>query len=247
MKDSELFKFGIGLFETIKVIDKEIFLDEHLDRLFNSIETLNLNYRIEKNQLRKDIKNYIKTNNIKNKALRITIFDEGYTFSTRDIIYTEENYNKGFSLNICDKKRGESFIYKYKTCNYFENVYYKNLAKDNGFDDMIFIDYNNFLLEACFSNIFFIKDKKVFTPSEELYLLNGIIRQKIIKICKENNIEIIEEKIKKEKIYEFDFAFLSNSLMDVIKIEKIDDKLYNSDNKIFNKIKILLENEYKKY
>ena len=57
---------------------------------------------------------YIKHNNIKNKALRVTLFDEGYNISTRDIIYNDKMYNKGFKLTISPIKRGDSIIYRHK-------------------------------------------------------------------------------------------------------------------------------------
>ena len=44
--NSELSKFGIGLFETIKIEEYPIDLDLHLDRLFNSVNELNLTINI---------------------------------------------------------------------------------------------------------------------------------------------------------------------------------------------------------
>ena len=87
--NSTLAKFGMGLFETIKVTDHPLDLDLHLDRLFNSIEELNLNIKENKEFYRKTILEYIDKNDVKNKALRLTVFDEGYNISLRDISYNE--------------------------------------------------------------------------------------------------------------------------------------------------------------
>lgn len=234
--NSELSKFGIGLFETIKIEDDPLDLDLHMNRMFKSIESLNMNIKYHKEFLTQAILNYIDDNKIKNKALRITVFDEGYNISTRPITYSEETYNKGFKLTISPIKRGDSIIYKHKTTNYYENIYTKKYATENNFDDGLFVNYENIILECSMSNIFFIKEDKIYTPHEELPILNGIMKRKILDICKKLNIEVIEGEIKLEDIKNFDFAFISNSLMKAMKISQIDQIAYPSNNEVFKKI-----------
>jgi len=234
--NSELSKFGIGLFETIKVEEGPLDLDLHMNRMFKSIESLNMNIKYHKEFLTKAILNYIDDNKIKNKALRITVFDEGYNISTRPITYNEETYNKGFKLTISPIKRGDSIIYKHKTTNYYENIYTKKYATENNFDDGLFVNYENIILECSMSNIFFIKEDKIYTPHDELPILNGIMKRKILDICKNLNIEVIEGEMKIENISKFDFAFISNSLMKAMKISQIDEIIYPSNNEVFEKI-----------
>lgn len=234
--NSELSKFGIGLFETIKIEEDPLDLDLHMNRMFKSIESLNMNIKYHKEFLTQSILNYIDNNKIKNKALRITVFDEGYNISTRPITYDEEIYKKGFKLTISPIKRGDSIIYKHKTTNYYENIYTKKYATENNFDDGLFVNYENIILECSMSNIFFIKEDKIYTPHNELPILNGIMKRKILDICKKLNIEVIEGEIKLEDIKNFDFAFVSNSLMKAMKISRIDEIAYTPNNEIFKKI-----------
>ncbi|MCC3868184.1 aminotransferase class IV [Terrisporobacter mayombei] len=234
--NSELSKFGIGLFETIKVEEGPLDLDLHMNRMFKSIESLNMNIKYHKEFLTHAILNYIDDNKIKNKALRITVFDEGYNISTRPITYDEETYNKGFKLTISPIKRGDSIIYKHKTTNYYENIYTKKYANENNFDDGLFVNYENIILECSMSNIFFIKEDKIYTPHDELPILNGIMKRKILDICKKLNIEVIEGEIKLADIKNFNFAFISNSLMKTMKISQIDEIAYPSNNEVFKQI-----------
>ena len=115
--NSELCKFGIGLFETIKVTNRPIDFDIHMDRIFNSIKELNLNIKLERKFIENEILNYIENNNIINKALRLTVFDEGYNISTRDILYTQDMYKKGFKLNI-----SPIIICIYSACTILSNI-----------------------------------------------------------------------------------------------------------------------------
>ena len=234
--NSELCKFGIGLFETIKVTNRPIDFDIHMDRIFNSIKELNLNIKLERKFIENEILNYIENNNIINKALRLTVFDEGYNISTRDILYTQDMYIRGFKLNISPIKRGNSILYKHKTTNYFENIYTKNYANENGFDDGIFLNSEGTILECSMSNIFFIKDDIVLTPSSNLPILNGTKKKRIIETCQELNIKVEETEINVNEINKFDFIFISNSLMGAMKVVQIEDILYDDKNIIFDRI-----------
>ncbi|MEG1311935.1 MAG: aminotransferase class IV [Romboutsia sp.] len=234
--DSSLAKFGIGLFETIKVKNGKVDLNLHMDRISNSIKELKIGTSYEREYLENKILKYIKDNNVYNKALRLTVFDEGYNISTRDIQYNEKSYKDGFKLNISPIKRGNSILYKHKTTNYFENVYTKDYAKNNGFDDGIFIDSNNNILECSMSNIFFIKNNILYTPIQELPILNGTTKRRILKLCDEFNIEIKQTYINIEDIREFDFVFVTNALMGLMKVVQIDNINYNEENHLFDKI-----------
>ena len=234
--NSNLSRFGIGVFETIKVTDRPLYLEYHLNRAFNSIFELDIITKVRKEDLRKYILDYIKDNNIQNKALRVTIFDEGYNLSTRDIIYDENSYRKGFGLTISPIKRGKSILNYHKTTNYFENIYSKNYASKNNFDDSIFIDYKGNILECSFSNIFFIKDKTIVTPDKSLPILNGITRKRVISFCI-GKFDIIYENINIEDIKRFDFCFITNSLMGCMRVNKIDDHFFERKNEIFEIIK----------
>ncbi len=234
--NSDLCKFGIGLFETIKVTNRPIDFDIHMDRIFNSIKELKLNIKLEREFIENEILNYIQNNNIINKALRLTVFDEGYNISTRDILYTQDIYIKGFKLNISPIKRGNSILYKHKTTNYFENIYTKNYANENGFDDGIFLNSQGTILECSMSNIFFIKDDILLTPSSNLPILNGTKKKRIIEACQELNINVEEVEINVNEIHKFDFVFISNSLMGAMKVSQIEEILYDDKNIIFDKI-----------
>ena len=86
------------------------------------------------------------------------------------------------------------------------------------------------------SNIFFIKEDKIYTPHRNLPILNGIMKEHIFEICKNLNIEVIERETSLKEIENFDFVFISNSLMKVMKVSQINKIVYPVSNEIFNKI-----------
>ncbi|GAA0712551.1 aminotransferase class IV [Paraclostridium ghonii] len=235
--NSELSKFGIGLFETIKIENgNPIDLNLHLNRIFKSIETLNLDIKETKSFIEERIIEYIKCEKIDNKALRLTMFDEGYNISTRDILYKEQTYKRGFKLNVSPIRRGDSILHRHKTTNYFENIYTKKFAVKNGYDDAIFIDCYDRILECSMSNIFFIKDEKIYTPNEKLPILEGTMKRRIMEVCVELGINIEQSDIKITDIDKFDFCFLSNSLMGIMKVRQINEIEFKCVNKTFDKL-----------
>ena len=92
------------------------------------------------------------------------------------------------------------------------------------------------ILECSMCNIFFIKDNKIYTPKEELPILNGIMKKRIEDICIELNIEVVKKEIYIDEINDFEFSFVTNSLMGAMKVKLIENTKYNNDNILFKKI-----------
>ena len=224
--DSGLF-FGRGVFETILVKEKAVFLDEHIERLNKAINALSLGKAINKD----DVISFINENNIKNKALKIVVTEKNLVYATRDIKYKDEDYINGFKVRISEVLRNStSRVVAFKTLNYLENIIEYELCQRNQFNESIFFNEEGNLCEGCTTNIFIIKNKIIYTPSIQCGLLPGIVRQWII-----NNFDVIEKKITKEELLNSDEVFLTNSLVGVIKVSNIENKLFKSE--VIEKIK----------
>ncbi|MBQ8999739.1 MAG: aminotransferase class IV, partial [Clostridium sp.] len=100
----------------------------------------------------------------------------------------------------------------------------------------IFLNSEGTILECSMSNIFFIKDDILLTPSSNLPILNGTKKKRIIEACQELNINVEETEINVNEIHKFDFIFISNSLMGAMKVAQIEDILYDDKNIIFDRI-----------
>ena len=79
------------------------------------------------------------------------------------------------------------------------------------------------MTECATSNIFFVKDKIVYTPSIDCGILNGIMRDKIISLLDNIKINVVESKITLKEALIFDEAFLTNSLMGIMAIKSLGD------------------------
>lgn len=228
--DSSLF-FGRGIFETINITEKGILLNEHLNRLENGCKSLKIPFNINK----KDIIKFIKNEKIKNKALKITITEKNIIYSTRDIPYSLEDYNRGFSLKLSRVIRNSTSMLTYlKSTCYIENIIEKEKAKSEGFDEVIFLNEKGELTEGSTSNIFFIKDNQIHTPKISCGLLNGVIRTWI-----KNNFLVKEGCYNIDDLRNSEGIFISNSLLGIMKVSQFEDKFFGE--------KALIEDIKKKY
>lgn len=215
--DDSLF-FAKSVFETILVTDKPIFLKEHIERLVSSIKKLKINRTITL----QEVMIFIRDNAVKNCVLKIVITDTNTIFTTRENKYTVEDYRKGFSLSVSDVIRNSTSMITYiKTTSYIENIMEKEKAIKNGFDDMLFLNENKNIAECSSSNIFWIKDKKIYTSDVKCGILPGIIRGWILE-----NFEVNLGFYKLEDILDADEIFITNSIIGIMKINKLKNKIF---------------------
>ncbi|MDM8533416.1 aminotransferase class IV [Clostridiaceae bacterium HSG29] len=221
--------YGYGLFETVKIKNsKPVFLDEHLKRLRDGLTKLNITFIYSDKKIIEIIDKLIKINRF-DGALKITVIKNknmcDLILMMRKSNYLYKDYQKGFNLKISDVKRNStSKIVGLKTINYLENILEFKNAKNEGFDEILFFNEKNKLCEGAISNIFIVKNKKLYTPSLENGLLSGIMRMKVIK---ESDLEVIETDIDKEFLESSDEIFLTNSLMEVMPVKTIKGIDYN--------------------
>ena len=81
----------------------------------------------------------------------------------------------------------------------------KHEAEKLGFDDALMLDYRGYVANNL-RNIFFVKNNELFTPIADCFL-NGITRQTVIEIAKENEIRVHEEHFKLDFLKTCDEVF----------------------------------------
>lgn len=227
------YAFGKGLFETILILKEPVFLKEHIKRLNDGIKFLGIDNFISE----KDVNKKITELNLTNCALKIMVSEKNTIYSKRSIIYKEEHYKRGFTLKVSDCKRNQFSKTTYiKSLNYLDNILEKELALKEGFDEAIFLNLNNFLCEGSVSNLFIIKDRIIYTPKINSGILPGIVREFLINGLRSKGYRVVEDFILLDDLKNSDGAFLTNSLMGVMKINSVDGKSIK-DNKFIDDIK----------
>jgi len=232
------FLFGDGVYELIPVYNKKPFLlDKHLKRLKDSLTLIGMD---EIKEIDKSIKTLINKCSHSNffiylhitrgsQAQRNHIYPSNITPTVLIMCedypcFSEEKIKQGFTESLQDDFRWmKSNI---KSISLLGNVLLKNYASQNGFYETLLIR-NNKLTEGSASNVFMVKDGKVYTPKLGSELLPGVTRDLLIMLMKENNLDIIESDISQTNLVESDEIWCSSSTNAVVPIIKVDDKLIN--------------------
>jgi branched-chain amino acid aminotransferase len=261
------FLYGINVFEGIRSYfngDCQIVfdLDEHLIRLFESISFIGFNFDISKNSLKTELISILEKEKINTDVyIRITIFlgsDSSWSdinnvqrlISIRSLNSNLDNL-ESTTMSLTSIKRISSDAmppFVKAGANYLNSRYALLEAKSRGYEGALFTSNHNFISESTGSCIFFIKNHVVYTPSVDCDILVGVTRNRIIKLCEENDIEVNEIAIPSTSLFIYDAAFLAGTMIELKPIDKIDQKNYNTiNNKVFLKIlKLFKEYVYSK-
>lgn len=215
------FYFAQGVFETILIKKEAIFLEEHINRLNKSIDIMNLGEHIDI----KFIKNFIKEEKLKNIVLKIVVTEKNIVFSTRKIKYSKEDYKNGFKIKLSSVLRNPTSNMTYiKSLSYNENLYEYNKANKEGFNEVVFLNIYGNIAEGATSNIFIIKDKKIYTPKISDGILPGVVRNWVIE-----NFKVCEKHLNKKDLYSADEVFITNSVLGIMKVVQFEEKKYNTN------------------
>lgn len=248
------FLLGDGIFETLKAQKGHlIFFDEHYYRLSNSAKFLSIPLPYSAKLLKEICMNLIKKNELSNSsvAMRITLTRgiglRGINIPNEQsptMLITVNNFaitnNSHPTAMITSIKRNQhSPIVQHKTLNYLEPILARHEAQTNGFNEGIMLNIDGFITECSVANIFFIKNNSVITPPINSGILPGIVRQKVINLCKSHDIPIFEKNIMPSEIFSMDEAFQTNSLIGIQPISKINDKEYFLNN--FHTVKKIIK------
>ena len=239
------------IYEVIRVINGvPLFLEDHLNRMFQSSKIIGYDMEITENQIRKDIKKLILENNIDKlniKLLSTEVEDIGKIF----LVYCIESF---YPPERFYKKGIHTILFKYERKNPNAKVLFtsfkegvtKELDDKEAFEALL-VDKSGYIPEGSRSNIFFIKNSKVYTAPKSDVLL-GITRMNIFKICEKIGVEIIEKSIHEDEINQLDGAFMSGTSVNILPISTINNIKINSvNNSIINKINESYIQEMKNY
>ncbi len=221
---------GLGIFDYFRVLQGiPVFIDDHIDRLINSINLMGLDNGVSKAQWTTWIHELIKTNQVKDAGFRIVVSggfsEDGYTIPEKKNIYLmvheltsnpASQYEEGVSLLLKNYQRDIPYA---KTTMYVQAMLQQPEMKKVGAFETLY-HCNNVITECSRCNIFFIdKQGVIHTPSFEI--LKGITRKHLIAIAKENNLPLIEREISTDEISNMAGAFLSASTKGALPVVKI--------------------------
>ncbi|MBW8782428.1 MAG: aminotransferase class IV family protein [Verrucomicrobia bacterium] len=226
----EGFLYGHGLFETIKVVARRpVFLAAHHARLTASAGALELPYAVPLEVLRERIRDVLNANDLTQGCVKVVLFNQGDTtgelIATRALAYSPETYARGFRLQTRRTDRRLNSLSAHKTLNYLENIRARRAALAAGCDEMLFIDDTGQAIEGAGTNLFIVRGGVAFTPPLARGPLPGIARAQVLGLLGPDRAR--EADIDVAQLHAADEIFVTNALMGVMPVSRIDDQIYD--------------------
>jgi len=237
---------GDAVWEGVRVYNGRIFcFGKHINRLMESAKSLDFANIPTVEDVKKAVFSTLEANGMQDEThIRLTLTrgekitsgmnPELNQFGCTLIVLAEWKsaifYGKELRLVTSNIRRNPPLCLDSKIhhANLINNILAKIEANHAGADDAVMLDLNGFVAETNATNIFMIKDGVVFTPLPKA-CLPGITRGLIIELCKNNNIQIIEQDISVTELYNADEVFTTGTMGELARVNEIDKrKIKNS-------------------
>ncbi|MDA8105792.1 MAG: branched-chain amino acid transaminase [Nitrospiraceae bacterium] len=238
--------YGLGVFEGIRCYKTEkgsaIFrLDEHVERLFDSAHIFTMEMPFSRKEIASAIIETVRVNKIRECYIRPLVYigygamglypkDNPVRVSIAvwpwGAYLGEEGIRKGIRVKVSSYTRHHVNVdmTRGKVCGYYVN---SQIAKKEaiacGYDEALMLDTEGYVSEGSGENVFIVRDGRIKT-TPLTSILEGITRESIIQIAKDQKIPVIEERFTRDELYISDEAFFTGTAAEVTPIREVDGR-----------------------
>lgn len=252
------FLHAAGIFTTLRSAGGvPLFLDRHLSRLRDSCQKLSIPHPFEDDQLTVAVREIMDRNSLPEARLRITItrgVPDAESFAPTVLItataltaYPAESYERGITVLLLDEQKLNPYDFQagHKTLNYLSRLAGLRSAASRSAGEALWFNVHNYLQSGSISNVLIVKDGKVLTPptpheiaepaiQERMAyprsaVLPGITRAVVLELARQNGIEVELSAISVNQLLDADEVFLTNSIMGVMPVCRIERSVIGDD------------------
>jgi branched-chain amino acid aminotransferase len=237
------FMLGDGMWEGLRLYDGEwAFFDEHMDRLFNSLKSVSLDSGLTPAGVRDILDRTAQANGMTTDAHCRLMITRGRKakpfqhpalsrFGPTVVAIVEHSkpaeglQKKGIRLATVPQVRGlpMSQDAKYNSHSKLNCVIACLQAEQAGADEGLMLDPHGFVNTTNACNFFIVRRGEVWTSTGD-YCMNGVTRQKVIDLCRDNGIPVREKNYSLYETYGADEAFLTGTFGAQTPVAEIDGK-----------------------
>ena len=244
--DNRGFRYGDGIFETIRVENNLIILPAyHFERLFSGLKLLqfDLPSSFTSDALAKQIADICRKNNHANARVRLVVFRgsgglydpenhfPNYIIQSSALSSNNEELNKkGLIIDIFPGGRKAIDIFSnLKSNNYLVYAMGALYAKKNKLDDCFILNSREHICDSTIANIFYVKEKKIFTTPLAEGCVAGVMRRYLLEKLPEIGFAIEEQPINPSALISADEIFLTNAIFGIRWIANYRGHSYKND------------------
>lgn len=240
-----------------------VFMDEHLDRLFQGAKTIGMDLKMSREQIREAIWKTLDANDMTDGVHVRLMFTRGIKKTPSQdprltvtgpnlVIIAEykkadpESRNKGVTLFTSTIRRGSpDYLDPRLNCHSkLHEVQALIQAIEAGADEALMLDVHGFVSTCNATNFFMVKGDEVWTSTGQ-YCMNGITRGKVIEVCHKHGIVCKEKNFSLFDVYGADEAFVTGSFGGLTPVTAIDGRVISESvpGRMVSKLQKLYEQE----
>ncbi|KKI91574.1 4-amino-4-deoxychorismate lyase [Bacillus sp. SA1-12] len=235
------FLYGLGAFETFRVYKGFPFLlHDHLKRLQHALNDLGISYKVDADEVFEILQKLLQLNHLENEDVTVRLnisagigevgkllqpYDQPTVLCFLRKAPPIESIEKHASILKLRRNTPEG-TERRKSHHYLNNILGKRELRNSPDVEGIFLTERGYVAEGIVSNIFWVKDQVVYTPSIDTGILNGITRQFVIKCLENLGVKIVEGYYLKKDMLDANEVFITNSSQEVVPIKMVDGHLF---------------------
>lgn len=255
---------GDGIWEAFRLHDDVlVFVDLHLDRLWQAAATVNMHFNFTREELIEKVWKTVRANNMHdNVHVRLMVTrgikktpsqDPRLTLSGPNVVIIAEHKEaspatkeNGITLFTSTIRRGSpDYLDPRLNCHSkLHEVLALLQAIEAGADEALMLDVNGFVSTCNATNFFMVKNDEVWTSTGQ-YCMNGITRGKMIELSEQNKMVCHQKNFSLFDVYGADEAFVTGSFGGLTPVIKIDGRKIGDGT--FGKISRKLNSLYLKH
>ncbi|ATW87727.1 branched-chain amino acid aminotransferase [Halohasta litchfieldiae] len=237
------FLYGDAAFETMRAYGGKVFeWNAHMDRLRETCEVLDFDHGLSDAELRERVDDTLAANELAEAYVRLSItrgVQPGKLTPDTEVDPTvvvivsqlprggrgdESVWDGPATLQTVKTKRvpDESIPSQAKTHNYLNGILARLELRVSDADEAVMVDVDGHVTEGATSNLFFVRDNALRTPSLDGPVLPGITRRVVLELAAEEGIPVEEGQYTPEEIRNADEVFLTNSTWEIRPVETVD-------------------------
>ncbi|EON75917.1 Branched-chain amino acid aminotransferase [Lunatimonas lonarensis] len=234
---------GDGVWEAFRYHQgKMVFLDKHLDRLWQSAKVVGMHLPFSREELQSAIQRTLDANQMRDHVhVRVMVTrgikktpsqDPRFTISGPNVVIVAEhkqasleNKSRGITLWTSTIRRGSpDYLDPRLNCHSkLHEVQALIQALEAGADEALMLDVNGFVSTCNSTNFFMVKGKEVWTSTGQ-YCMNGITRGHVIELCERHGLVCREKDFSLFDLYGADEAFVTGTFGGLTPVNAIDGK-----------------------
>lgn len=238
--------YGDGVFEGLRSYAGKVFrLEQHLDRLWESAGVIRLEIPISREEMAAAVNEALGVNRISDGYVRLVVtrgsgylgLDPARTSNPQVIIiadsielYPEEFYEKGLEIVTVSTIRNHpaALSPRIKSLNYLNNILAKIECVQAGCSEALMLNHKGEVAECSGDNIFIVRRGELLTPPIDAGILEGITRDAVIEIAKDEGITVREIPLTRHDVFIAEECFLTGTAAEVVPCVRLDGRQIGS-------------------